>query len=230
VLLPFGALLATFGVRRLWSATLTAQLRFVRWIALAIVVFGLSYAVWRLATTGHLSRLTPALIVCAGLLYLVAYLSERDQSWRFVTIGLVLVCAVQFTVFYRDYFGDYRRRASGWFEFNHRGAMEAIITRERREKPAPVFVSKNLQFAEVFWRLYCSKAGRDDLYPLMTFFDPASTSPPVMPPGAFVLVLAAEANDRLAFPARSALTLVEEVPEVGDHPVFSVLVVPPHSS
>ncbi|HET9833568.1 MAG TPA: glycosyltransferase family 39 protein [Vicinamibacterales bacterium] len=230
VVLPFGALLATFGVRRLWSASLTTRLPLVRWIALAIAMFGLSYAAWRLATTGHLSRMTVPLIVCAALLYLVAYLSERTESWRVITLGLLFACAVQFAGFYRDYFGDYRRRASGWFEFNHRGGMEAIITREPRERPAPVLVSKNMQFAEVFWRLYCSKAGREDLYPLMMFFDPASTSPPAMPPGTFVLVLTAEANDRVAFPARSALTLVEEVPEVGGHPVYSVLVMPPHSS
>jgi len=231
VLLPFGAILAAVGARHLWSAPLETRLRFAKWIALGMAVFGLSYGAWTLVRTGHLTRMTPPLIAAAAMLYLIAELSERDGSWRIVTACLLFACAVQFAVFHRDYVGDYPRRAAGWFDFNHRGAMEAIIAREPRTMPARVFVSKNLQFAEVFWRLYCSKAGRQDLYSMMTFFDPASTSPSMIPPGAFVLVLTMEANGgSAAFRTRSALSLIEDIPEIGGQPVFSVLVMPLQAS
>jgi hypothetical protein len=62
---------------------------------------------------------------------------------------------------------------------------------------------------------------------MMTFFDPSSTSESTIPPGAFVLVLTTEANGgSAAFRTRSALSLIEDIPEIGGQPVFSVLVMP----
>ena len=114
--------------------------------------------------------------------------------------------------------------ANAWFEFNQACAMEAILSREPPGSMTPVLVSKNIQYAETYWRFYCSKAGRDDLRRALRFFDPSTTSLDAIPVPAFVLVLRAEADGEVGpFPARSHLTLLTQVPEVGGGSTFSVL-------
>ena len=225
VVIPFGVLLATFGLNWLWSMPLRHRVRPASaWIAAGGILLAVSYAAWTIAHGRGLSRMTLPLLLCSAAVYMVASLTDGQKSWRAIAACLLILSGAQFIVFYRDYLTDYRRRAAGWFEFNHAGAMQEILSREPSGGMTPVFVSKNMQYADAFWRFYCSKAGRDDLQRALNVFDPATTTADAIPTPSFVLVLRAEAEGDLGpFPSRPRLTLLTNVPEVGGGSMFTVL-------
>jgi len=223
--IPFGILLATSGLQWLWSAPLRTRLRpTAAPIAIGGVLLSVSYAAWTLAHGRGLSRMTLPLLLVSAAAFVIAWLTDRAKSWRTIAACLLVLTGVQFVAFYHDYLTDYRRRAAGWFEFNHAGAMEDIVAREPPGRAIPVLVSQNMQYADAFWRFYCSKAGRDDLRLALKVFDPATTGADAIPSPSFVLVLRAEADGELGpFPARTRLALLTQVPEVGGGSMFSVL-------
>jgi hypothetical protein len=224
-LIPFGVLLATYGLEWLWSSPLRISIRpAATWMAVICGTLGVSYGAWTLAHGRGVSKMTLPLLAFAAAVFAVAWLTDREKRWRPIAASLFVLAVVQFIVFYRDYLTDYQRRAAGWFEFNHAGAMEDILRREGGDHVTPVLVSRNLQYADAFWRFYCSKAGRDDLQRALKVFDPATTSADAIPAPSFVLVLRAEANGDVGpFPARTRLALLQQVPEVGGGSMFSVL-------
>jgi hypothetical protein len=224
--LPFGVLLAAIGIRHLWSAPLNVRLRpFIAPVAFAGVSFGLSYAAWTLYRGGYVSRMTPPLVIVSVLLYAVAANADLTRRWRPITASLLLVSILQFLWFYRDYLTGYAVRSAGWFEFNQRGAIEAILAREDRQLPVRVFVSDKIQYAESYWRLYTAVARRDDLRSAMTLFDPSTAQIGRIPNHALVLMSAAEpgVSDH-GFAAQPGLMLVDEIREPGgSNPSFVVL-------
>jgi 4-amino-4-deoxy-L-arabinose transferase-like glycosyltransferase len=224
-LIPFGVLLAVSGLQWLWGAPMrTRLLPAAAPVAIGGVLLSVSYAAWTLAHGRGLSRMTLPLLLVSVSVFVIPWLTDRANSWRAIAACLLLLCGAQFVVFYRDYLTDYRRRSAGWFEFNHAGAMEDILAREPAGTATQVLVSKNMQYADAFWRFYCSKAGRDDLRLALKVFDPATTGADAIRSPSFVLVLRAEAEGELGpFPARTQLKLLTQVPEVGGGSMFSVL-------
>lgn len=225
VVLPFGVLLATWGLKWLWTAPLHVRIRpAASWIASVGALFAVAYAAWTISHGRGVSRMTVPLLFASVAVFVIASWTDREKSWRTIAVCLMMLAGAQFVSFYTDYLTDYRRRAAGWFEFNQAGAMEDILSREPSGSTTPVLVSKNIQYAETYWRFYCAKAGRDDLRRALRFFDPSTTSFDAIPVPAFVLVLRAEADGEVGpFPARSHLTLLTQVPEVGGGSTFSVL-------
>ena len=44
-------------------------------------------------------------------------------------VRVMVMAVAQFSVFARDYFGDYRVRSASWFQYNIRGGLDAIVER-----------------------------------------------------------------------------------------------------
>jgi 4-amino-4-deoxy-L-arabinose transferase-like glycosyltransferase len=124
--------------------------------------------------------------------YGVEWFLERDIRWRRALYALLVLVPLQFASFYRDYMTGYRERSAFWFERNQRGAIEAVIAREPRDGPVPVYLSTNIQWLESNWRLYTLKHGRADLIGRAVFVDPATLTATTLSAGALLIIEGAE--------------------------------------
>lgn len=222
-LLPFGVLLATFGVEYLWSAPLTIPLRKV-YVPLAAtgIATGVAYAAWAVVRQGRISSSTLPLIAASTVIYLVGVASDQTKRWRIVTACLLLFGVVQFRDFDRDYFTDYRLRTIGNFGGNLRGALEEVIAREDAANPRRVYISKSVQYADSYWRFYLIKLGRLDLLNEFRYFDSTDVDLRDLPEGSFVLLAAGvTADDAIA--GRPELTAVTRTVEPDGTAAFLTL-------
>ena len=221
--LPFGVLLATFGVQYLWSAPLTVRLRSLCTpVALAGGLTGITYALWTLARRGSISGATPMLIVASAAIYILGRASDATRQWRPIAACLLLLGALQFQSFYRDYLTDYPIRSAGWFMNNRRGAIEEIVKREDPRHPVKVLVSTNILYADSYWTLYTSMFKRDDLRFEMSYFDPERTRIEDVPDGVLVLASTTAGSDQ-AFAAHPQLVTVASIPEIDGASAFVLL-------
>jgi 4-amino-4-deoxy-L-arabinose transferase-like glycosyltransferase len=194
-LMPFGVLLATFGLETLWHWPLVRRAR-VALLPLGLVVFlaGLAYALWRFASHGQpvgsarpdrrRHRVVPR-CVCVG----------RNQPSRIVAVFLLLAMPLLFSGFYRDYFGDYRRRSSNWLGGNLRGALVDLIDLQASDGAAYVYFARlrstsgmadtRNRWMPTYWTFYVTKLGRRDLLQRERTFDPDRVA--AMPPRSLVL-------------------------------------------
>ena len=95
---------------------------------------------------------------------------------------------LQFSVFYLDYFTQYRVRSAFGFEGNIRGALEQIID---REQTGAVYLSTDVRFVELYWRLYLIKHRREDLLQRTVYFDPRTLDVRIVPRRSLILMSAA---------------------------------------
>lgn len=164
-----------------------------------------------------------ALLVIASIaVYVLGRASDATRQWRPIAASLLLLGALQFQSFYRDYLTDYPIRAAGWLMNNRRGALEEIFKREDPQRPVKVFVSTNILYADSYWRLYAPMLGRGDLLTVMGYFDPGVTRIDDLPDGALVLATTTAAADA-AFAAQPQLIRLSVIPERDGSPVFVLL-------
>ena len=231
VVLPFGILLATIGVRRVWTALLRAPLRpiYVPAAALTLAV-GTAYGVWTLATQSRLTSSTVPLLVLTGVIWIVGTIVDRTGQWRPVAWCLLLLAPLQFGAFWRDYFSDYRARSGYWLGGNIRGALEELIALDGRERVPRIYfttlqssagqVDGRDQYMDAYWKFYLTKHHREELLPLTTPFDGGSVQG--MARGSLILAnVGNQSVDTLV--RRGDLTVVKTVEELDHEPFFVVL-------
>lgn len=231
VVLPFGILLATAGVARVWTAATRAPLRAVYQPAAALaLVIGAAYGAWTLATQGRLTSSTVPLLVLSGLIWIVGTTVDRTGTWRPVAFCLLALAPLQFGTFWRDYFSDYRVRSGYWLGGNIRGALEEIIARDERDRVPRVYfttlqssagqVDGRDQYLDAYWKFYLTKHRREELLLLTAPFDGRGVKD--MPRGS--LVLANVGNRPVEnLVSRGDLTVVKTVEELDNAPFFVVL-------
>jgi hypothetical protein len=227
--LPFGALLAAFGVGHLWSAPIRRPLRALYTPpAVAAVALGAAYAAWTLAARGRLTHSTVPLVVVALGVYAIGRASDATRRWTTVVIVLGALALVQFRSFALDYFSDYRIRSASRFEGNVRGALEDVIAREAPLRTAPVYLSRNIPFVDSFWRFYTAKHRRRDLLAVAKNFDPSELDVATLAGGTLIV---ATANDRAdqTLAQHSSLT-AKRIPELDGSTWFVVLEKTPSSA
>ena len=108
----------------------------------------------------------------------------RPAVRRPVAIAVIAVTAWQFVVFGQDYFGDYRRRAASWFQFNIRGGL-ATIVEHTGGGSRPIYLNDAIRWIDSYWKFQLAAAGREDLLAAtrgFTHLDPA------VPAGSLLLV------------------------------------------
>jgi len=161
--LPFGVLIAVFGVRLLWSHRQDYSLtRLVTPIAAAGAAIALLYATYTLGTRGQLSQSPAPLLIASVGLYATARWSDRLRTWAPVAVTLLLLTAAQFLYFLNDYYGDYRLRSAPNFASNLRGAIEQLLRLSPADDARVIAVSNEIPFANYYVRLYAAQHGRAD--------------------------------------------------------------------
>ncbi|MFM8533261.1 MAG: ArnT family glycosyltransferase [Acidimicrobiia bacterium] len=116
-------------------------------------------------------------------------LVPRVRPGRAVAAALIVASVAQFSVFTRDYFGDYRVRSAPWFQHDIRGAMDVIIERTANGARA-VYLNDAIRWADSYWKFQLTVAGRLDLLPLTRGFTHIDRD---VPPGSLLLVNATDA-------------------------------------
>ena len=173
-MIPFGVILAAMGVEALWRWGRIDRARMLLMpLGVAVLLAGLAYAGWSLGVHRHLTSSTGPVIAAGVALCLIAFASDAVSITKIAAVLLLLAMPVQFAGFYRDYFGDYRRRSSNWLGGNLRGALVDLMDRERRDQAPYVYFSRlrstagladtRNRWMETYWTFYLTKHGRRDL-------------------------------------------------------------------
>lgn len=181
-MLPLGVLLAATGLEAFWQWGRVERARVVLMpIGVSVLALTVLYAAWSLVARHHLSSSTLPLAAAAVAVCLVAFASDAISVMKIAAVCLLLAMPLQFAGFARDYFGDYRRRASNWLGGNLRGALVELIEREKNDR-APYIYFATLQstsgmadtrnrWMETYWTFYLTKHGRRDLLARSRTFD-----------------------------------------------------------
>lgn len=231
VMLPFGVLLAAFGVKQL---ALVPAIRFARPTAGAIgagaLILGVTYAGWTLATEGRLSGSAAGLVGLGVMLVAFAFVGARVPQGPMLAVGLMALVVLQFGSFSRDYFGDYRVRLNSWLGGNLRGALEAMIERRPADASTRVYFAR-LQstsgladirnyWMDAYWRFYVIKHHREDLLAQSGPLDADNVA--ALSPGSLVL---GNRGDRVieGLIESQQLKPVHTVPELDRDPFFVIL-------
>ena len=204
-------------------------------IAIVLVLGFLTAPLPALLVTGDNAPIFRALtIVPFGVLLAVVGVrvlwNTRVAAAQLAVILLLALGAAQFPLFWSDYFGAYRVRASEWLGGNIGGALETIIACDAR-RPAPAVYFNTLRatsgivdgrdpYMLAYWKFYAIKHGREDLVSRTRPLEPSAVS--TIPAGSFVL---ANVGDRIAdgLVAGGQLKPVATIRELDGTPFFEVL-------
>jgi hypothetical protein len=125
------------------------------------------------------------------------------QRGRYLTFALRVALAAmaiwmvtQFDAFHRDYFTDYRVRAAFWFNNNHPGALDPIISDHPEGDGRPVYLSVRLPFIRYHWALQVIQRHRTDLLKRTVYFDAERLDLDALPTGTTLLTNADAADQR----------------------------------
>lgn len=229
-LLPFGVLLASYGIKWLWSFDVIRQ---VRTVALSVggvaVAVGLAYGAWTLAS-GRLGGAALPVIAVGIVLLIAAAAATKVRHGAMVAAVILLIAVMQFSSFARDYHGDYRIRVNSWLGGNLRAALETIIDRCADDACARVYFA-HLQstggvadirnyWMDAYWRFYLIKHDREALLSRSVH----SEAGPItgIPRGSIVL---GNHGDPVigSMVTGGELTPIASVPELDREPFFMVL-------
>jgi hypothetical protein len=184
-LLPFSILLATAGVRAVWTASARVPVRAMYVpMSIAVAAVGLVAAVWAFGSQSRASGSALPLIGAGFGIYVLGWAIDRTKSWRPIAIGLLAILPLQFAGFWSDYFSGYRLRSAYWLGGNIRGAIEATLDLEQREQAPRVYISALRSgngsldgrdpYIDAYWQFYLTKLRRQDLLGRVAPFDPAA--------------------------------------------------------
>jgi len=135
--------------------------------------------------------------------------------------ALFALVPLHFFFFEFHYFGDYHRRSPFWFEWNHRGGLEAIIALEDRES-RPIFLSTDDDpMMEVYWRFALLKHRREELQQRTVDFSARRFNLSTVPRRSLILFSRRD-EAAIALLRAGTLTQLLAVPEPGDIPYYFV--------
>lgn len=230
-IMPFGVLIAGYGLKWLWSVEIIRHARAAATMAGAgLVVLGVAYGAWTLTSAGRLGGASIPVIALGVILAVFAVLASRVRHGAMLAVTFVLVAALQFAIFQRDYHGEYRVRVNSWLGGNLRGALNAIIDRCATASCPRIYFA-HLQstagladirnyFMDAYWKFYVIKSGRESLLERSVAADPGPIAG--MPAGSVVL---ANHGDPVigAMVASGELTTIASIEEMDREPFFMIL-------
>lgn len=230
-IMPFGVLIAGYGLKRLWSLDV---IRHARTLAMAAggsaLALGVAYGAWTLMSEGRLGGASTPLVVMGLMLAVFAVLASRTHHGAMMAIAMVLIAVLEFSSFQRDYHGDYRVRLNSWLGGNLRGALGAIIDRCATGSCTRIYFAHlrstggiadiRNYFMDAYWRFYLIKTGHESLLDRSVAADPGPITG--IPPGSLVL---ANHGDPVigAMIASGELTTVASIEEMDREPFFMIL-------
>jgi len=230
-MLPFGALLATYGVICVWKSGVFTRARPLLMAGGgALLATSLVYAGVTVSSSARLSKGTALLAAGAIVLLAVGYAAQRIKLGQIAVVCLLLFVPLQFASFWHDYFGDYRVRSSIWLGGNIRGALEALIAHAAQDRVPAIYFARirstsglldtRNRWMHAYWRFYLIKHQREDLLSRSNDID--TTDVRGMAPGSLVL---ANEGDQVAagLVSSSQLYIIEAVPGIDGKPFFLIL-------
>jgi hypothetical protein len=160
------------------------------------------------------------LIATSGLVWL----AQGTRRWqRPVAVCALAFALAHFVYFLSGYFGEYRERSAFWFNRNHRGALEAILSHDQ-QSPAPAIylTSGKDPYMASYWQLTLIKTGRRDLLARTVYFDDDRLDLATVPAGSLIL---SGLDDRrlIALTAAGELRRLADISEPADPAYFSIL-------
>jgi MFS family permease len=108
----------------------------------------------------------------AGVIIAVTTLAMLVQSDRTIrvrvgqiaTAGLAGIAAIQFAIFYADYFTGFRVRGSAGRDGNERIVFERVIDETRDRSVPAIYLGWPDALANLYWQFYTTKHHREDLF------------------------------------------------------------------
>lgn len=151
-----------------------------------------------------------------------ALTARRIVVRRTAAAAIVVGAILQFAIFQRDYYGDYRARSASWFQYNINGGLSAIVERTQGGS-RPVYFGDGIRWVESYWKFHLAAVNRLDL--LATTRSVTHVDPNV-PAGSLVMIPATDAG--FAEAGRTAIRnnefrLVSEITEPDGTISFMVL-------
>ena len=160
-----------------------------------------------------------ALLAVYGLRLLVR---SSSRTLRVAALVALVLIPVQFVVFAKNYFSDYRLLSAARFGGNIRAAVGAIVDRDRQRRLPAVFVSDAIAYPRDRVQFYLAEFGDEALLSRVRLLTRQTQSRDV-PPGAVVLTPVIDGVPRLNGLAPSdvrAMTTVTEPTGTGSYVVF----------
>ncbi len=230
-LLPFGVLLATAGLERLWHRAAPPSLALALKVIGAVAIAGaLTYGIWALVSQGRLPSSALPLLIAGGTMFLAGRQSNRLLISRLAAGVLLVLLPLQFAAFWTDYFSSYRERVSFWLGGNIRGALEEVIVRNGAAGQTTVYFTPLKStggqldwrngYIDAYWRFYLLKHNRMDLLDRSRPVDGAALHN--VPPGS-LMVANIENTEVAALVASGVLRRVATIDELNGEPYFVVL-------
>jgi 4-amino-4-deoxy-L-arabinose transferase-like glycosyltransferase len=231
-LIPFGLLLSGYGFRYLMKVEgFSVSSRTLAVTGTGLLAFGALYAVY-LRLTQHRMSISAAGLALAGFVLVMASRAGRPvRAARWFAGALLLAMAVQFGVFWTDYFGGYRLRSAPWLSGNLSGALTALIDVDRRT-PAPhvyftvlrshagLMDTRN-RWMDAYWRFYAAMYGREELLERSTQAFEIIDAPKT--PAGSLFLSYVDDRDVMRLVGNHTLEVVQVVPELDREPFFAVL-------
>jgi 4-amino-4-deoxy-L-arabinose transferase-like glycosyltransferase len=230
-LMPFGVLLATFGVERLWLASTRPPPRaLLAGVAVTLLAVVVPYTAWSVVARGRVGSSTVIVMLAAAALLIVALVPGRIPFGRAIAALVLASVPLQFVLFANDYFTDYRLRSSTWLGGNLRGALEELIGRDARARVPGIYFSTlasttglmdiRNRWMSTYWQFYLIKHGRRDLLERTASLNPSKVRD--IPAGSLVLANVGEMNAE-ALIRSGDLKQVSLIPEVSGDAFFAIL-------
>jgi hypothetical protein len=120
--------------------------------------------------------------------YGVALLWQQSLRVRLGALALLLAMPLQYTLFYRDYFGDYRARSAYWYDPQDvRGIAEYLLRDDVLATTPFIYLSEDLDDGAARWQFYLAGSGRRDLMARTRFSNPAGFDDSAIPSGSLLV-------------------------------------------
>jgi len=146
-----------------------------------------------------------------------------DERWRLarpLALALLVIGALQFTVFYRDYFTHYKLRSAFYYD---PAALEDVSEFLMADAQAPVInLSVELDDVGAKWRYYTTRDGRQELIAKTRFV--LNDGLDIGPGDAGSLLAVHMKNEQLRLLEQSGLWTIEKVvADVDNRPTVAIL-------
>jgi 4-amino-4-deoxy-L-arabinose transferase-like glycosyltransferase len=139
-------------------------------------------------------------------------LQSTERVWRFTAIACLVLVPLQFAVFQKDYFTNYRLLSAGRFGGDIRRAVKTIVDRDR-QKPLPaVYISDALAYPMDRYRFYLQEFGHERLLERSHLLEP-KVSARAIPRGSLVLAAIIDGMPFLTQPVPAELRTVVSIIE-----------------
>lgn len=192
-LLPFGVLLATIGLARMWESRLEHSPRTLSQYAGGSIAFvGVAYTVLALARQSHLSGSGVAMAAAGAALWLIGRMCDDRRNWQPVAVAILALMPLQFAFFAADYFGDYRARSAARYEYNIRGALEQAVALRDRTPQATIYINDDILFVRGYWDYYLRVFKRPELKDDAVWFNTENGLPAGIAAGSIVVTNVSE--------------------------------------